>query len=242
MSENDPLIRQLELARRDLLELSTQNRLLHTKREQTRGASVEVKDEVAAEIFRMLVTEGKELQFEQGVEEEDESGTKRRTTKKRSKKKVEETDKAKDNLLHTEFESEELDRRLVSLFSDANASFQEKGINVLFLAMGFLRWYEADEPEKAHDAPLLLVPVTLERTRGSSRYTLRYNGDDIETNLTLQIRLKIDFGIDLPVVPDVEELSPTVYFQDVAAACEVRHHGTFVMTTWSYGSSRSPNC
>ena len=108
MSESDPLNRQLELARRDLLDLSTMNRLLSTRRDQPRGASVEIKDEVGAEIFRMLVTEGKELQFEQGVEEE-ENGTKRRRTKKRStKKKDAEKDRATDSLLHTELEPKEL--------------------------------------------------------------------------------------------------------------------------------------
>ena len=91
---------------------------------------------------------------------------------------------------------------------------------MLFLATGFLRWFEPDKPDKPHDAPLLLIPVTLERSKKSGKYSLRYNGDEIETNLTLQIRLKIDFGIDLPKVPDVEDLSPTVYFQDVAAAVE----------------------
>ena len=220
MSENDPLVRQLELARRDLLDLSTRNRLISTPRDQSRGASIEIKDEVSAEIYQMLVVDGKELEFEQGVVEKDDSGTKRRRTSKRSKKKGEETDKTKDNILHTELEPEDLDDRLVSLFSDANASFEEKGINVLYLAMGFMRWREADEPEKPRDAPLLLIPVSLERKRGSSRYVLRYTGDDIETNLTLQIRLKVDYGIDLPAVPEVEDLSPTVYFQNVANACD----------------------
>ncbi|MEZ6088578.1 MAG: DUF4011 domain-containing protein [Pirellulaceae bacterium] len=219
MTAEDSLIRQLELARRDLLDLSTANRLLNTPRDAARGSSVEIKDEVSAEVFRMLVSEKKQMHFEQGVEAEETDGRKRRTTKKRSSSKQSESaDRTTDALLHTELEPEELDERLMSLVSDSTASFEEKGINVLFLAMGMLRWYDADEADKPRDAPLLLIPVTLVRDKGGSRYTLKYTGDEIETNLTLQIRLKIDFGIDLPTVPDTEDLSPVVYFKEVSEA------------------------
>ena len=66
MSSSDELLKQLELARRDLLELSTQNRLLDTKRDQDSGLSLEIEDELADQVFRLLVTDAKPMRFEQG--------------------------------------------------------------------------------------------------------------------------------------------------------------------------------
>jgi hypothetical protein len=70
MSQPDQLLKHFELARRDLLELSTANRMLSTPREQLQGASIEIVDESAAEVFRMLVREGSTKRFEEGVLDE----------------------------------------------------------------------------------------------------------------------------------------------------------------------------
>ncbi len=225
MLPTETIEQQLAVARRDLLELTIQNRLLNTARNQERGASVEIKDEVSAEIFRMLVKENQTMQFEQGEEVVDaETGTKkRRTTKSKvapAKQAVvsDPIDMTKDLVLHTDLEPSDLDARLATLVTDSTASLQEKGVNVLYLAIGFLRWYEKDKPDKPRDAPLLLIPVTLERNKAGVRYSLQYTGGDVEMNLTLQVRLKVDFGIDLPNIPDVEDLSPDVYFQEVEQA------------------------
>jgi very-short-patch-repair endonuclease len=219
MLSNETIEQQLAVARRDLLELTIQNRLLNTPRDQERGAGVEIKDEVSAEIFRMLVKESQTMQFEQGELDDDvATGTKKRRTTKVKPTTTEPLDMTKDSILHTELEPTDLDGRLASLVTDSTASLQEKGVNILYLALGFLRWYEKDKPDKPRDAPLLLVPVTLERNKAGVRYSLKYTGDDVAMNLTLQVRLKVDFGIDLPEIPDVEDLSPDVYFRDVAQA------------------------
>lgn len=213
---SDTLLKQLEIARRDLLELSTANRLLNTKRDQTRGSAVEIKDELSQHVFQLLVDAEKSMQFEQGQVEESNGKKRRRTTKTSKKKNEDPVDPQTDSVLHTELDPEELDDRLISLVTDANASFQEKGINVLFLAMGFLRW--CDDEGKSFDAPLILIPVELLRDKAGVRFSLKWTGHEIETNLTLKIRMKIDFDIDLPEVPDVEEMSVESYFADVRRA------------------------
>ncbi|MEZ6055814.1 MAG: DUF4011 domain-containing protein [Planctomycetaceae bacterium] len=260
MANSEALLKHFELARRDLLELTTQNRLLATPRDQESGACIEIKDESTTEVFRQLVTDLGEMQFEEGVlvegadaatdveasdadanESEAESQTEssgksstkksttaksasRRTTKKAAAVKAATTKAAAqpvdvtDDVLHTDISPEELDRRLVSLVSDATASLEEKGVNVLYLAMGFLRWYEDETSETPRDAPLLLIPVSLERGRTGGRYKLKLEGEVVETNLTLAARLKLDFGLDLPAVPELEELSPAAYFSEVQKA------------------------
>ena len=82
--------------------------------------------------------------------------------------------------------------------------------------MGFLRW--CDDEGKSFDAPLILIPVELLRDKAGVRFSLKWTGHEIETNLTLKIRLKIDFDIDLPEVPDVEDMSVESYFGDVQRA------------------------
>lgn len=210
---SDTLLKQLEIARRDLLELSTSNRVLNTKRDQASGSAVEVKDELSQHVFELLVDNESIMKFEQG-EVTGSGGTKKRKTKKTKVKKNEDpVDPQTDTILHTELDPEELDDRLMKLVTDANASFQEKGINVLYLAMGFLRW--RNDEGRAFDAPLILIPVELLRDKAGVRFSLKWTGHEIETNLTLKIRLKIDFDIDLPEVPDVEEMSVAAYFAEV---------------------------
>eukprot|EP00913_Durusdinium_trenchii_P028461 g26689.t1 len=141
-----------------------------------------------------------------------------------------------DKRLQTELVSEKLQRRLLKLFYDARTFEEEQGVNILYLALGFLKWQEADESHRDRFAPLLLVPVTLERRSAGSRFRLRYTGEDITTNLSLQAKLKVDFGITLPEVPDgsgvdgsgvdgtesngsdPDDLSPDAYFESVRQA------------------------
>jgi hypothetical protein len=230
MATSDRLLKQLELARRDLLELTTSNRLLSTPREKTPGAAIRIADESSAEVFRSLVHEGTSLRFEDGSLADKSAG---RQSHRDSDAEVEtdstsatatETDtsdrtksSASDDVLHTNLTSEELDRRLQALLDDSATLMQEQGVNVLYLALGFLKWFEIDVPETPRYAPLLLVPVVLEKGRSGKRYSLSWNDGEIETNLTLKVRLKSDFGINLPDVPNAEDLSPITYFQDVSA-------------------------
>ncbi len=174
---------------------------------------MEIKDELSQHVFQLLIVNEAVIQFEQGELAKSSGTKKRKTTKTTVKKNSDPVDPQTDSILHTELDPEELDDRLISLFTDANASFQEKGINVLYLAMGFLRW--CDDEGKSFDAPLILVPVELLRDKAGVRFSIKWTGHEIETNLTLKIRLKIDFDIALPEVPDVEEMSVEAYFKEV---------------------------
>jgi len=56
----------------------------------------------------------------------------------------------------------ELDARLTELFRNTRTAFEEGGANTLFLAFGFLKWKARDASYESF-APLLLIPVALER-------------------------------------------------------------------------------
>lgn len=123
-----------------------------------------------------------------------------------------------DNHLQTELASDQLQRRLLSLFYDARTIEQEQGVSILYLAVGFLKWYEDPSSQRARYAPLILVPVTLARTNVRSRFRLELADEAICTNLSLQAKLKATFGIELPDIDEDEELAPADYFDRVRAA------------------------
>ncbi|ARM88061.1 helicase/restriction endonuclease domain-containing protein [Rhizobium sp. CIAT894] len=92
----------------------------------------------------------------------------------------------------------ELEKRLIELHRQVKNDFAEGGANTLFLAVGFLRWKKKPEDERSYRAPLLLVPVKLERKSASSRFSLRFHEDEPRFNATLLQFLERDFDLCLP--------------------------------------------
>jgi very-short-patch-repair endonuclease len=82
------------------------------------------------------------------------------------------------------------------------------------LALGFLKWFDSDQAEESF-APLVLVPVTMIRVSGGDGYLLRGRDDEIVANISLREKLKTNFGIQLPDVPDDEQWKPSIYFDSV---------------------------
>ncbi len=107
---------------------------------------------------------------------------------------------------------EQMERSLSGISDQTRTTIQEKGVNTLFLAYGFLEWYESDASEKAMFAPLLLQQIDIERKLALSKYqyNIRSLGEDVELNATLSERLARDFGLRLP--PLEEEETPEKYF------------------------------
>ncbi|UYH50891.1 DUF3320 domain-containing protein [Candidatus Kirkpatrickella diaphorinae] len=93
---------------------------------------------------------------------------------------------------------EELSARLIDMHRQVRNDFAEGGANTLFLAVGFLRWRKKPEDEKSYRAPLLLIPVKLERRSASAPFRLRFNEDDPRFNATLLQFLERDFDLQLP--------------------------------------------
>ncbi|WP_085315857.1 DUF3320 domain-containing protein [Derxia lacustris] len=102
----------------------------------------------------------------------------------------------------------DLEGRLVELFRSARSTLQEGGSNTLFLALGFLSWIPADKPAKGearkYRAPLVLVPVTLDRKSVRSGFTLKLHDDEPRFNPTLLEMLRQDFQLALPGLDGAE--------------------------------------
>jgi hypothetical protein len=110
---------------------------------------------------------------------------------------------------------------LLKLFREARTYEEEQGVNILFLAIGFLEWFEDPRSEERCFAPLLLVPVSLERRQGRDQFLMRGREDDMVVNVPLAEKLRAAFGINLPELPEGDEWLPSGYFaamEDAIAA------------------------
>lgn len=95
--------------------------------------------------------------------------------------------------------SDELDGRLIELYRSARATLQEGGANTLFLALGFLSWSRDAKDEKRYRAPLVLIPVALQRKSIRSGFSLVLHDDEPRFNPTLIQMLRQDFRLSIPV-------------------------------------------
>jgi len=108
---------------------------------------------------------------------------------------------------------EDLETLTRKIGSAAKTVIEESGTNMLYLTLGFLEWYESDDSHQAHIAPLLTIPVALNRaaTKGKGfEATLEYSGEDFATNLSLVEKMRRDFAVEIP--SNEEEDTPETYF------------------------------
>ena len=83
---------------------------------------------------------------------------------------------------------------LTEIYRKSRADEQEGGSNTLFLTIGSL-WWKAENRDKPYQAPLILVPVVLERPSARSGFLLRPHSDESRLNATLIEMLKQEFSI-----------------------------------------------
>ena len=242
--ENEPLETTAQQALRKmrdkLLDLTARNPLLHLRHSKT---SLRVVDELPNQLAETLLNE-KEMRFlpvPNPIEEEwmEEGCGKKPTAEEWAKHLGQTADyeapelspeewhrRHTDNEIQTLFSPTELERRLSTLRQKANLAIEEMGTNILYLALGFLEWYESDDSKVHRLAPLFLLPLQL--TKGNLdgktytyRYTIKYSGEDIMTNLSLREKLLSDFNMKLPEIDEMDEnKEPEDYFEEVQEMIE----------------------
>lgn len=117
----------------------------------------------------------------------------------------------------------EMETRLRTIRNKAQTAIEEMGANILYLALGYLEWYESPDSDKGRLAPLYLIPVNLQRgqldkAEGVYKYKLSYTGEDVLPNLSLEKKLENDFGLGLPELTD--ESTPESYFKALGAVIQ----------------------
>lgn len=211
------LIAELNRARKSLLDLGLRNSLLNHR---LKAKQIRIVDELAAQIFQILVANEKKMYFDPVPDEKIESLAANLLEGQSLPEAIAEdllaqpseseeggiAQRHTDNRLQTNLSSKMLQTRLLSIHSTARTMIEEQGVNTLYLAIGFLHWYEADSAQEARRAPLILIPAKLARSSARERFHLSYSGEDMGNNLSLAEKLKAEFAITLPPIGDPESL------------------------------------
>lgn len=245
MSETE-IKRKLLSSRKDLLDIGLRNSMISFK---AGAKSLMIVDELSEDVLRAIYRQGKSMTLspmpekrlrkmaaQHGDAESHEDAQDESTLEllhelegvnwAASRASVGEGGTAKrhrDRKLQTVLPDERLFLQLIKIHAEAETYIQEQGVNVLFLALGFLHWYETNSSDKLRKAPLLLVPVELKR--GSrDLFHLEYTDDDLIQNLSFAARIKTDFALDLPQYTmesavDADEVPPLADFYAAVSDC-----------------------
>ncbi len=92
-----------------------------------------------------------------------------------------------------------LQASLTEIYRKSRADQQDGGSNTLFLTIGTLLWRQKDR-NTPYWAPLILVPVVLERPSVRSGFILRVHDDETRLNSTLLEMLRQEFAIRFPTL------------------------------------------
>ncbi|HBD06369.1 MAG TPA: hypothetical protein DCY93_03050, partial [Firmicutes bacterium] len=74
-------------------------------------------------------------------------------------------------------------------------SFEETGSNILYLAIGFIQYFEDDKSKKPVYAPIILVPINLNRHSIDS-YTISGRGEPPFLNISIFEYFRQEFGVN----------------------------------------------
>ena len=191
-NSSDKIKKEFENLRNELLDLTLRNQLLNFK---TRARTITISNQSPINIYQTLVLQNNKMYFVANKKE-----------KKEEKSGFSIWDHAPfdlsrftdgDKTLSTDLTPNELQKRLFYINNQAKTMLQEQGYNILYLAVGFLEWRDNTKPKQVNHAPLVLIPVAMERKKVGKSFNLEWTGEDIQTNISIKAKLK-ENGIDFP--------------------------------------------
>lgn len=206
--EEEKDLSRLEQWQSKLLDLTLRNRLLNTSHTQKTGVllypdvedledrlatgksfDVNPKPEFMGGIPRSFEELGKEMT---ALNKEDQV-----------RKKIENS--VQSGNLHSVYAPAEHGKRFKKMHREARKQMEETGVNMLHLAVGFLRWFDRDKPGKTIYAPLVLLPANLERKSATDKYKLSLTDDEALLNFSLVEKLRREFSIEVPGLSELPE-------------------------------------
>ena len=121
-----------------------------------------------------------------------------------------------DRRLQTKMPADALQKRLLDVWYDARTLEEEQGVNILYLAFGLLRWFEDDKSDVERLAPLVLLPVRLERSSAADRFHLASRSEPPSPNLSLQAKMDEEFGLRIDDFGDEDDVDIAAYLAGIA--------------------------
>ncbi|WP_282205062.1 DUF4011 domain-containing protein [Kitasatospora fiedleri] len=211
-SATDPLEPLLESWQKSLIDLGFRNRLVHYRR----GGRQAGTDIVAPELARVLEALPKGCLFAPVPETSPDAGTSVEPfgysdlplTKPTGGRPLDTpasrtgTGGTRLALRTTKATQGEQDRHLKRLAAVAQEKYNDFGLWVLHLGVGFLQWRPAADADPV-SSPLLLVPVRLRKWRGDS-FLLELNGDEEPSfNPALAVKME-EMGLEWPAPEQID--------------------------------------
>jgi len=102
----------------------------------------------------------------------------------------------KSGILRTYSEEKTLQEIITRLMKKNKEANEESGTKILYLAMGFLKWYAKEDGTEKY-APLVLQPIQLKKAKGGNGYAIALTDEEPSVNSTLLEFLKQEFNIDI---------------------------------------------
>ncbi len=102
----------------------------------------------------------------------------------------------RSGILRTYLDDVTLQETVTKLLRRYKEADEESGIKILYLALGFLKWYSREDGAERY-APLVLQPVQLKKSKGGVGYSLTLTDEEASVNATLLEYLKQEFNIDI---------------------------------------------
>ena len=194
-----------------LIDLSKRNNLLYFHK--TRRGSLPVSQPDPQAVFNALVLKKRRLEFWLPPEEtkppekpEKAKGkAKAKTAKANATAALPEEPKrpSANQLVCGSLTRADLERSLKGLQWRSLLDYRERGVRILHAAFGTLNWADLETKESVQ-SPLILVPLELTRDSIRQPYAIAVPPVEEEAvlNPALQVKLKNDYKIDLPPLPE----------------------------------------
>jgi superfamily I DNA and/or RNA helicase/very-short-patch-repair endonuclease len=189
----DSFSNKIEYWKSQLRDMGRRNALLFFK--LTKTSSLLITEPSAKEVFNRVVVHNRpiyaplqeekpkslfdDIEIENELDEESNDGYRRKSDEFISKKTIKQLNRTLRNIMYRS--------RLVR---------EEQGYNALYMGFGTLKWQEGIDSD-FYEAPLVLVPVTINRDSSIDRFRIELYDDDIVLNPTLRDKLSSDFLIEL---------------------------------------------
>ncbi len=111
----------------------------------------------------------------------------------------------------------DLEKILKNLQRRSLSDYRERGVRILHAAFGMLVWKDKETSEEVR-SPLVLVPIELDRKSFREPFSISVPPieEEVVLNPALQVKLKTDFQVELPLLPEYwESQSLLNYFNAV---------------------------
>ncbi len=235
MTETTPSspMKRVEDWKSRLIDLSRKNNLLYFHKGKRGNFSITQPDQ--QKIFDSLVIKKNHMEFfsppEEAKTEKNEKpkakGKGKGKTAPRTVKpevKTAQTEEPKrptaNQLVSANLNRIDLERNLKNLERRSLLDYMERGVRILHAAFGTLNWVDSETKENVQ-SPLILVPLELSKETLRQPYSISVPPveDEAVLNPALQAKLKNDYKIELPPLPeDWEEQKLADYFKLVETA------------------------